>query len=366
MRCSRWFNRQGSQNSLSTIKTAFLHYSAAPVSGGVEAVLSAHARVFRDAGYPVTVVAGRAAKTALPEGVSVEVIAEMDTQHPEILEISTELEQGRIPPAFEPMRERLRQALRRVLGGFEAVIIHNVFSKHFNLPLTAALTQLLDEGVTGGADPRWLVWCHDLSWTSPNSRSKVFPGYPWDLLRTYRPEMRYIAVSEQRQRELSELLKQPASVFEVIYNGVDAEVWYGLTQAGSSLVRKLELLSGGLIVLMPVRVTQAKNIEFAARVAAALKEQKCQPRLVVTGPPDPHSQGSRAYFQSLLDLKKELGLGLELQFVFNSGADPNEPYLVSQQVVADLLRVSDVLFMPSHREGFGMPVLEAGITGVPV
>jgi glycosyltransferase involved in cell wall biosynthesis len=35
-------------------------------------------------------------------------------------------------------------------------------------------------------------------------------------------------------------------------------------------------------------------------------------------------------------------------------------------VVGDLFRLSDVMFMPSHREGFGMPILEAGLSGVPV
>jgi glycosyltransferase involved in cell wall biosynthesis len=30
------------------------------------------------------------------------------------------------------------------------------------------------------------------------------------------------------------------------------------------------------------------------------------------------------------------------------------------------LRVSDLVFLPSHREGFGMPVLEAGLVGIPV
>jgi glycosyltransferase involved in cell wall biosynthesis len=28
--------------------------------------------------------------------------------------------------------------------------------------------------------------------------------------------------------------------------------------------------------------------------------------------------------------------------------------------------VSDALFMPSRREGFGMPILEAGLAGIPV
>jgi glycosyltransferase involved in cell wall biosynthesis len=40
--------------------------------------------------------------------------------------------------------------------------------------------------------------------------------------------------------------------------------------------------------------------------------------------------------------------------------------LIEMPVVADLFRVSDVMFMPSHREGFGMPVLEAGLVGTPV
>jgi glycosyltransferase involved in cell wall biosynthesis len=36
------------------------------------------------------------------------------------------------------------------------------------------------------------------------------------------------------------------------------------------------------------------------------------------------------------------------------------------RVIGDLYRCSDALFMPSHREGFGMPILEAGLTGLPV
>ena len=35
-------------------------------------------------------------------------------------------------------------------------------------------------------------------------------------------------------------------------------------------------------------------------------------------------------------------------------------------VVGELFRVSDMLFMPSHREGFGMPVLEAAFVGMPI
>jgi mannosylglucosylglycerate synthase len=56
-------------------------------------------------------------------------------------------------------------------------------------------------------------------------------------------------------------------------------------------------------------------------------------------------------------------LEVEFHFIFEAGPSAAEPYFIDTRVVGDLLRVSDVMFMPSLREGFGMPVLEAGLTG---
>ena len=88
--------------------------------------------------------------------------------------------------------------------------------------------------------------------------------------------------------------------------------------------------------------------------------------LVLTGPPDPHDMGSMAYFRSLQALRGQLGVEKEMRFVFESGSNPGEPHLVDAGVVGDLFRVSDLMFLPSHREGFAMPVLEAGLVGIPV
>jgi glycosyltransferase involved in cell wall biosynthesis len=128
----------------------------------------------------------------------------------------------------------------------------------------------------------------------------------------------------------------------------------------------LDLLESDLVLLMPVRVTRAKNIEYALHLTAALKARGCRLKLVVTGPPDPHDGDSMAYFHGLQALRQQLGVEEEMRFVFESGLDPDQPFTIDEQVVGDLFRVSDVMFMPSHREGFGMPVLEAGLVGVPV
>jgi glycosyltransferase involved in cell wall biosynthesis len=126
------------------------------------------------------------------------------------------------------------------------------------------------------------------------------------------------------------------------------------------------LIESDLNLLMPVRVTRAKNIEFALKVVAVIKDRGHRIKLVLTGPPDPHDAQSMAYFHSLQALRRRLGVEEEMCFVFESGPDPKQPFTIGARVVGDLYRVSDVMFMPSHREGFGMPVLEAGLVGLPV
>jgi glycosyltransferase involved in cell wall biosynthesis len=343
-------------------QTAILHYSAPPVVGGVEAVIYAHARTFIQAGYPVTIVAGWGEAAMQPRGAGFVRVPEMDSQYAQIAEMGTLLDMGTVPPDFEAMTLHLAKTLANVLNRFDSIIIHNIFTKHFNLPLTAALHRFLDDDHS----PRCIAWCHDFTWTSPSSRSKVHPGYPWDLLRTRRADTTYVVVSKRRQGELASLLTCPVEEIRVIYNGVDPQTLLGLSPEGAVLVERLGLLDQDLVLLMPVRVTQAKNIEYALRVVAALKARGCRPKLILTGPPDPHDAESMAYFRSLQALRQEMGVEEEMRFVFESGSSPDEPNLIDAAVVGDLFRVSDLMFMPSHREGFAMPVLEAGLAGIPV
>jgi glycosyltransferase involved in cell wall biosynthesis len=342
-------------------RTAMLHYSAPPVIGGVEGVIQAHCQVFRQFDYPVAVITGQGEPSALVEGTDLHQIPELDTQHPKVLEMNAVLERGEIPDTFEPFTQQLTRTLGPILEQYDNLIVHNVFTKHFNLPLTAALFQLIESGVIRNC----IAWCHDFTWTSPNSRSKVYAGYPWDLLRTYDPRMYYVTVSRERRQSLAQLFHQPESVIKVIYNGVDPHTLLGFSSEGIALIRRLGLLDAELVLIMPVRVTTAKNIEYALELLAALKLAGIHPKLILTGPPDPHSDQSMAYFRELQGRRHELGLDQEMRFVFESGPQSDKPYQIDLNVVGDLYRTSDVMFMPSHREGFGMPVLEAGLVGIP-
>ena len=344
------------------MQTALLHYTAPPVVGGVEAVLEAHAGLFQTNGYPVTLIAGRGDPAAFPPGAGWRQIPTMDTQHPQVLALTESLDAGQVPPGFAELSQSLEAQLADALRPFDNVIVHNIFSKHFNLPLTAALARLAADGRARNV----IAWCHDFTWSSPHSRSRVHPGQPWDLLRTCLPNVTYVVVSEQRRRELVEISGMPAAEIAVIYNGVDPAAVLGLSPAGAALAERLGLQAADLVLVMPVRVTRAKNIEFALETVYHLAQDSPDVRLVITGPPDPHIPDSLAYYETLRRRRSELGLTRQVRFVYESGPEGSSSFEIPITQVYELLRCADVMLMPSLREGYGMPILEAGLAGIPV
>lgn len=344
------------------MKTAILHYSVPPIVGGVEMVIQSHAEQFQSAGLPLTVIAGRGQGTAFPQGVDYIQIDEIDSMHPDIVAATEVLNAGKIPDTFNSLTDILLERLQPLLPQFDNLIVHNVFSKHFNLPLTTALFRMVDSGCI----KHCISWCHDLTWSSERSRGKVYAAYPWDILKTYNEKITYIAISQQRRKELIETTGCPPGKVRVVYNGVEPATMFGISPEVKSLTEKMDLLSADIILLMPVRITKAKNIELAIRLAESLKRMGYSPRIILSGPPDPHDPDSLAYYKSLLDLRQNLMVEKEMQFVYEYGEKANEGLIIDRKSVFELYRVSDALFMPSHREGFGMPLVEAGLLGMPI
>jgi glycosyltransferase involved in cell wall biosynthesis len=328
----------------------------------VESVIKAQVNQFVRAKLPVKVITGRGEASSFPAEVEFVRIEEIDSLHPEIAAATAQLNTGILPANFEALVGQIQERLRPELKDCETVIIHNVLTKHFNLPLTAAICKMIAAGEITHA----IAWCHDLSWTSPHSRDNVYPEYPWTLLKTPLKHTTYVAISEKRRQEIASSFGMADTNIPVIHNGVNPKTLFGLSDEGTDLVNRLDLLSADLLILMPVRVTQAKNIELALSLTHELLKQGCLVKTIVTGPPDPHDSQSMEYYANLLVLRKKLDLEENFHFIYDSGQDHQPGYTISQNMVAELYRITDVLFMPSHREGFGMPILEAGLLGKPI
>jgi glycosyltransferase involved in cell wall biosynthesis len=337
------------------LNIVLLHYAAPPVVGGVESVMSRHARLMVRAGHHVRIVAGRGKNT--DERLIFSEVREVDSRHPEVLALKADLDAGQIPPGFEPLVERITSQLLALIDNADRVIAHNVCSLNKNLALTVALHRISENQ----AKPRFILWHHDLAWTTPRYRHELHNGYPWDLLRKDWPWADQVVVSEPRRRELAGLLNVSPDRIRVIPNGVDVREFLKLDAQTEGLRQQLQLSTSAPLMLLPVRITPRKNIELALRVLAVLRRQFRNAQLIVTGPLGPHNPANQQYFERLLALRAELQIEEAAHFL----AEVTDQ-AISDEVVADLYQLADLLFLPSREEGFGIPILEGGLAGIPI
>jgi len=357
-------------------RIAILHFAGPPTVGGVEWTMLQHARLMADAGYTVRVMAG----TGKPfdDRVEVVVVPELGSRHPDVLAVKKELDAGHISPRFDTLRSQITTRLHELLADVDVLIAHNVFTLHKNLALTAALHEL----TTYPTNKLYIGWHHDFAWTNPLYRDQLHDGEPWDLLRRPWPNVRHVTVSESRRRELAGLYGVDESAIDVVPPGVDPAEFFGWQPLTRAIVDRLKLLDADIILLLPARITRRKNIELAIRALAALRQQtRLDARLIVSGPPGAHNPANDAYLQSLLVLRRELGIEQAAHFLHELDAAPlisgQSPVISDQSsvisrhlsipdaVIGDLYTLADALFFPSFQEGFGIPVLEAGLARLP-
>lgn len=337
------------------MKIVLLHYSAPPVVGGVEAVIGHHARLMEDAGHQVWIVAGRGEQ--MDDRVGFIQLPMADSRHPVVLSTKEKLDQGIIPDEFEKLVENLAEEIRKVVRNTDCLIVHNVCSLNKNLILTAALKKISEDA----QHPHFILWHHDLAWTTSRYRDELHEGYPWDLLRTAWDGAEQVTISEFRRQELAGLMKLPEEKISVIPNGIDIERFLKLERTTLQFIDQLDLLNAGPILLLTVRITSRKNIELALQVMAELVKEQPSAKLIITGPLGPHNPANAQYFEQLLAMRNSLSLEHTVHLL----AEFSDEFL-PDEVVSDFYRLADVLFLPSREEGFGLPVLEAGLAGIPV
>jgi mannosylglucosylglycerate synthase len=337
------------------MKIALMHYSSPPIVGGVESVLGHHARLMTKAGHDVTLLVGRG-KT-FDENIQVRILPRLDSRNAEVMAIKGALDRGKYLPAFDALRDTIKAELLAELMGFDILIAHNVASLHKNLPLTAAIHDVYKMS----GFPKLILWHHDLACTTPRYSHEMYEGYPWNLLCTDWGGVCQVVVSELRRQELSNLLGIQRESIRVIPNGVDASTFFKLEPRTIKLMEQLFLLEADPLFLLPVRLTPRKNIELALRILAELRKQYPKATLLVTGPEGAHNPANAAYRLSLVALRNKLNLQGAVHFL----ADATEGF-IPDAVIADFYRLSDALIFPSREEGFGIPIIEAAFSSIPV
>ncbi|MFZ4594535.1 MAG: glycosyltransferase family 4 protein [Verrucomicrobiaceae bacterium] len=291
------------------MRIALVHYSAPPVIGGVERVIGEQQTVLQRMGHEAELVCGKA------------------TEVLQALNSST----------------------------FDLVIVHNVFTMPFDLALTRDLREL----AASSTSTKWINWVHDVAAVNPNYAHLAWESAELQMLKTAPLNCTPVAVSEIRQIEYCGLTELLLEQCRVIPNGVDVAKVLNLSPRVVDLIEPLRLWERDFVLVHPARILRRKNIELGLRVVKALQRDSLDVAYLISGAPDPHNKDGLAYGSELQTLVQELGL-LDSAF-FLGEAGP-----LSDDDVRSLYSVSDALLFPSKSEGFGLPLVEAALHGLPV
>ena len=151
-----------------------------------------------------------------------------------------------------------------------------------------------------------------------------------------------IAVSKNTKKDLIELYKIPENKVEVIYEGAN------INKRELKIEKKYEEYKPYLLFVG--RLEKRKNIEGIISSFEILKEKYSIPhKLILTGSP------GYDYEAIKLKIKKNKYEKEIIEFGF---VDEKEKF--------NLIKNSEVFVFPTLYEGFGLPILEAQVLGVPV
>ena len=155
----------------------------------------------------------------------------------------------------------------------------------------------------------------------------------------------YWACSSQAAKRL--FYKRRLQEAVVIPNIIDVEKYLSTGNSKEDAKKRFSLENITVIGAVG-RIAPIKNYEYIIRLVKSLKDSGTQVTFACFG-----RVANEDYYQSLLDLAKELDVEQQVKFLGNS-----------TNVAADI-HCFDIFVMPSFSEGFGIAAIEAQAAGLP-
>jgi glycosyltransferase involved in cell wall biosynthesis len=335
---------------------ALLHYSCPPVVGGVEEIMRQHASLLGRYGHHVKVFAGDGG--IFSDNMEIEINTLLGSRNREVLDAHQLSFDGK-PEKMEGLTREIYRYLLGSLKGFDVLIAHNVLTMPFNLPLSAALHRIGQEGVIP-----IISWNHDSPYFYPDCPDHLYL-FPWNILKRAYAGIHYVVISESRKEMFADLYGGRRQLY-VIRNGIDPIQFFLLDTNTVRFIQEQRLFEAEFLMVQPSRLHKRKNMELSIRVTRSLHDLGLKARLLITGAHDPHEPKSFTYYHELENLAAGLGIEEDVlimaEYIFNNG----EEFSADHIAMRDLYLISDILFLPSLQEGFGIPLLESGMIKLPI
>jgi glycosyltransferase involved in cell wall biosynthesis len=294
------------------MKIGLLHYTYAPVIGGVERVVDDLQSLFRSNGHEVELIG-----------------------------------------PHHPLRSE--SASPEMLPHVNALLVHNVMTMPFDLPLRTRLNALAQRTTFRGTT-RLVNWVHDVASLSPAYASLTAETRL--QLNQFHGSWTHVAVSAAVAETFHRATGLHATV---IPNGIAPSSTLQLTERVAALAGKNRWWTNSLALLLPARIVPRKRIEDAIRLVEALNSRNTSADLLITGALDPHiTAGSPSANYAEL-LSRRIAASPSKQRIHLLSKDTP----LSSEDMTSLYQVCDAVILPSDSEGFGLPALESALHGKP-
>ena len=208
----------------------------------------------------------------------------------------------------------------------------------------------IDNSGTTFSDFPYVLTLHDAMHVRPLSKVRLRPSLWYRLVYTYkqwvvprsaRKARAILTVSEYSKSEIVRTTGVSADKITVTLEGVDR----------IAFTPKRRKLSQLFKILVHGAADDRKNLSNILKAARLLKDKSLTFQMLIVGM-DEQELSSTCYLQEAIDLD----LGDKLEWAGN----------VTHEVLRSIYSEVDLFLYPSRLEGFGLPVLEAFASGVPV
>lgn len=218
------------------------------------------------------------------------------------------------------------------ISGYNWKSYKNIYSKIYILsgPTLLPLVKFHNNTIVVG---------HDLFFLKKDSGSKILGSYMRNMYNQFNKAKHIIVNSEYTRIDFINKLKIDEHKISVVYPYIDRNIFHpGI----SGVRRKLNLRDSDVILLSVGGDNPNKNIETTIKLLSRLPDNFKLIRV-----------GRNFYTTKLIET-----LNLKKRVFLLGNIDTNS--------LAEIYRISNFLVFPSLFEGFGIPVVEAMASGVPV
>lgn len=257
---------------------------------------------------------------------------------------------------FDADVDAIEKALEAALQDVDVVISHDIIYQNACLKHNFAARRVAKK------NPKilWLHWIH--SATSPitlNALRPIFTDEYLNLVATPFPNSRYVFFNHYSIPRIAKDFGVDESVVRVVHHPSDLSEVYGLSKQVARFVDDKKILEADVICVYPCRLDRGKQVEFAIKTVAMMKEFKLSVKMIVV---DFHSTGGDkiTYRDDLKGIGIDYGLSQdELLFTSEVNEDWNTEVPYAQAM--EIMRLGNVFIMPSASESYSLITQEAGL-----